>query len=65
MANQVTNINGRKQWDSVHKCPRCGHAFKLGDIDLMAVTTGIVDCPNCGWAGQIEIQIVERKKPVK
>jgi hypothetical protein len=35
--------------------------LKLGDIDLMAVTTGIVDCPHCGWAGQIEIQIVERK----
>jgi hypothetical protein len=61
MAKQLPNTNELKQWDSVHRCPRCGHALKLGDIDLMAVTTGIVDCPHCGRAGQIEIQIVERK----
>lgn len=55
--------NESKQWDSVHKCPQCGHALRLDDIDLKAVTTGIVVCPNCKWSGPIEIRVIERKKP--
>ena len=60
-----TNVNGNKQWDSVHRCPECGHMLNLRDIDLMGVTTGIVDCPNCERTGSIEIQIVEREKPAE
>jgi len=56
------DTNGKKQWDSVYACPQCGHEINLGEIDLMTVTTGIVDCPKCDWSGPIEIQIVERKK---
>ncbi len=59
------DANKKKQWDSVHKCPQCGHVLKLGEIDLMTVTTGMVDCPNCTWSGPVEIQVVERKKPVE
>jgi hypothetical protein len=65
MTNQITNINGRKQWDSVHKCPKCGHVLSLSEIDLMTAASGMVDCPKCSWSGPVEIQIVERKKPTE
>jgi DNA-directed RNA polymerase subunit RPC12/RpoP len=53
--------NENKKWDSVHKCSQCEHEINLGEIDLMMVTTGMIDCPVCGWTGPIEIHIVERK----
>ena len=57
MTNHPTeNLNS--QWESVHKCPKCGNFMKLDDIDLKAVTTGIVTCTNCDWTGRINIQIV-------
>jgi transcription elongation factor Elf1 len=52
-----------KKWDSVHKCPQCGHILKLDEIDLKAATTGIVICRNCDYSGPIEIQVIEREKP--
>lgn len=65
MSLQPPDTNDKTRWDSVHKCPQCGHAIKLSEIDLKAVTTGIVVCPNCDWSGQIEIQIIEREKPIE
>ena len=53
-------------WESVHVCPNCGHVINLAELDLRAITTGIVTCPSCDWSGQIEIQVVDqvpRKKP--
>ena len=47
------------KWESVHICPSCGYAQNLADLDLKAITTGLVDCPRCGWTGRIEIRIVE------
>jgi hypothetical protein len=35
---------------------------------MRAITTGIVACPICDWAGQIEIQVIDqvpRKKPTR
>ncbi len=52
----------QKQWDSVHRCPQCGHITKLGELDLKAATSGVITCPTCKWSGQIEIQIVERSQ---
>jgi predicted RNA-binding Zn-ribbon protein involved in translation (DUF1610 family) len=46
-------------WESVHICPRCGHILNLDQIDLRAITTGIVQCPKCDWEGPIEIQVSE------
>ena len=51
--------NEGKSWESVHICPKCGHVINLAEIDLRTITTGIVECPLCGWSGRIEIQIVE------
>ncbi len=45
------------QWESVHICPRCGHALNLAEIDLKTITTGIVECPKCHWEGPIEIKV--------
>jgi predicted RNA-binding Zn-ribbon protein involved in translation (DUF1610 family) len=60
--------NGEGQsWESVHVCPNCGHVINLAELDLRAITTGIVTCPSCDWSGPIEIQIIDqvpRKKPV-
>jgi transcription elongation factor Elf1 len=53
-------------WESVHVCPNCGRVINLAELDLIAITTGIVTCPNCDWSGQIEIQVIDqvpRKKP--
>jgi hypothetical protein len=37
----------------------CGFALNLAEIDLRTITTGIVDCPRCDWAGPVEIHIAE------
>ena len=53
-------------WESVHVCSKCGHVINLAELDLRAITTGIVSCPSCDWSGQIEIQVIDkvpRKKP--
>lgn len=57
---------GGVSWESVHVCPSCGYVINLADLDLRAITTGIVACLSCDWSGQIEIQIVHqvpRKNP--
>lgn len=46
-------------WESAHVCPNCGYAIGLAEMDLTAITTGIVSCPHCDWSGQIEISIVD------
>lgn len=51
---------GEASWESAHVCPNCGQIINLADLDLRAITTGIVSCPNCSWSGQIEIQVVDR-----
>jgi len=53
-----TNDGPHENWESVHVCPNCEFEINLADIDLRAITTGIVSCPQCAWAGRIEIQIV-------
>ena len=61
-----SNDQSGESWESVHVCPNCGHVINLAELDLKAITTGIVACPNCDWSGQIEIQVVDqvpRKKP--
>jgi hypothetical protein len=40
----------RRHWESVHVCPRCGHVINLAELDLRAITTGIVTCPSNGGA---------------
>jgi hypothetical protein len=53
-------------WESVHVCPNCGNVVNLAELDLRAITTGMVTCSGCKWSGQIEIQVVDqvpRKKP--
>ncbi len=55
-----------QSWESAHVCPNCGHVINLTELDLTAITTGIVVCPACDWSGRIEIQIIDqvpRKKP--
>jgi transcription elongation factor Elf1 len=46
-------------WDSVHMCPKCGCTTKVSEIDLKAIATGVIECGRCGWAGPINVQIVE------
>jgi ssDNA-binding Zn-finger/Zn-ribbon topoisomerase 1 len=48
----------RSEWESVHKCPKCGYELNLAKLDLGETTTGIATCPRCEWAGQINLQIV-------
>jgi transcription elongation factor Elf1 len=55
-----------KSWESVHVCPNCGHVVNLAELDLRAITTGIVTCPSCDRSGQIEIKVIDqvpRKTP--
>ncbi len=67
MGADSANKQDAPSWESVHVCPNCGHVINLAELDLRAITTGIVTCPSCDWSGQIEIQIIDqvpRKKPV-
>lgn len=64
-ASDTVPENGQA-WESAHVCPNCGHVINLAELDMQALTTGIVACPSCDWSGQIEIQVVDqvpRKKP--
>ncbi len=66
MGSVFANDQDAQSWESVHVCPNCGHVINLAELDLRAITTGIVSCPNCDWSGQIEIQVIDqvpRKKP--
>ena len=66
MRTRDTNTEDGQAWESVHVCPNCGQVINLSELDMKAITTGIVTCPNCDWSGQIEIQVVDqvpRKKP--
>jgi hypothetical protein len=68
VGNDAANKQDAPSWESVHVCPNCGHVINLAELDLTAITTGIVTCPSCDWSGQIEIQIIDqvpRKKPVR
>lgn len=59
MSTRSNGSGDKKRWESAHVCPKCAFIIKLSQIDLMSVTTGIVDCPRCDWIGAIEIQIAE------
>jgi hypothetical protein len=63
MVPEIPLPESKKRLESAHVCPRCAHVLNLADIDLKAITTGIVECPNCDWSGPIEIQIVENGTP--
>jgi hypothetical protein len=63
MSPQSKDPRGRKQWESVHLCPRCAHVINLEEIDLRTITTGIINCPKCDWSGPVSIEIVEEEKP--
>lgn len=58
MASEQSSV----RLESVHMCPKCGHSLNLEKIDLKAITTGIVECPNCGLSGPIEIKIVDENQ---
>jgi hypothetical protein len=55
----------RSEWESVHKCPKCGFELNLEKLDLDETTTGIVTCPRCGRAGRINLQIVSAQDPAE
>ena len=66
MSAGSANKEDGPSWESVHVCANCGHVINLAELDLRAITIGIVSCPSCNWSGQIEIQVVDqvpRKKP--
>jgi len=54
------NREDRRSWESVHVCPNCGNIINLAELDLRAITTGIVTCPSCDWSGQIEIEVIDQ-----
>ena len=63
MSSHPPPPEGDKQWESVHLCPKCGHALNLELTDLEAVTSGIVTCPKCDWSSPINLKIVSEDKP--
>jgi ssDNA-binding Zn-finger/Zn-ribbon topoisomerase 1 len=63
MEPEHPETNRQKHWESVHLCPKCGHALNLEEADLETVTTGIATCPKCEWAGPINLKIVQEEKP--
>lgn len=59
MRSGVEKEQENGQWESVHICPNCERIINLAEIDLRAITTGIVVCPHCAWSGKIEIKIID------
>jgi len=59
MINKPTEASGRRELESVHKCPKCGHLINLDETDLRVVSTGMISCPNCKSFGPVRITITE------
>ncbi len=62
MSLRTPGPNAEKEWESVHRCPKCGYVVNLKDIGLRAITTGIITCPTCGWSGVVTIEIVAEEE---
>jgi predicted RNA-binding Zn-ribbon protein involved in translation (DUF1610 family) len=62
MTNQPADDNNHKEWQSVHKCPKCGHVVNLDETDLQVISTGMISCPTCGWFGPVRIKIMEQEQ---
>ena len=58
-ANESVGEDGQHS-ESVHVCPNCGQVINLAELDMRAITTGIVTCSACNWSGQIEIQVIDQ-----
>lgn len=59
MNSPPNNPTENARWESVHICTGCGHALNLEEMDLRAVTTGFVECPNCHFEEPIEIRVAD------
>jgi hypothetical protein len=59
MSSESSDPKPSNVWQSAHVCPNCGNVIDLSELDLVAVTTGIVSCTRCDWGGRIEIQVVD------
>jgi predicted RNA-binding Zn-ribbon protein involved in translation (DUF1610 family) len=62
MINQSTDGENRVQWESVHKCPKCGHLVNLDETNLRVISTGMIHCPNCNWFGPVHIKIASQEE---
>ncbi len=63
-SNDIAGDRDNKgHWESVHMCPKCSVVINLADLDLRSITTGVVECPSCGWQGPIDIRIVGINDP--
>lgn len=54
----ATDIYARRNWEHVHRCPRCGHIIRADLITHSAVATGVIMCLKCEYSGPINIEIV-------
>jgi hypothetical protein len=48
----------RAELEHTHQCKKCGHIVRGSEIDLKAISTGIITCPRCESSGPINIQIL-------
>ena len=48
----------RAELEHTHQCKKCGHIVRGSQIDLKAISTGIITCPRCESSGPINIQIL-------
>jgi DNA-directed RNA polymerase subunit M/transcription elongation factor TFIIS len=51
----------RAELEHTHQCRKCGYVVPGNEIDLKAISTGIITCPRCGASGPINIQILSRQ----
>jgi uncharacterized paraquat-inducible protein A len=59
MSENGGRIAEQGSWESVHVCTQCSLVVRLSDLDLKAITTGLIECPRCHWTGPIEIEILQ------
>ena len=62
MSSHTPEPSEETHWESVHKCSKCGYVRNLAKLDLHETSTGIATCPKCEWSGQINLQIVPRRR---
>ena len=62
MSSHTPEPSDEGHWESVHKCSKCGYVRNLAKLGLRETTTGIAKFPRCEWSGQIDLQIVPRRR---
>jgi transcription elongation factor Elf1 len=60
--NRAKVMKMRAEFQHSHQCRNCNYVVRGAEVDLKAISTGLITCPNCEVTGPINIQILSNKE---